>query len=251
MATPAWQADNPYASFGTSVAESGADTRVAFVRKTYLHLTVAIYALVMLDWLIISSGVIDSVMPTLMSGYNMLFMFLGFIAVSWAANWMAHSQASRGMQYLGLSLYVVAQAIFLAPLLYFAQDMTLQVAGDTAVGVIPAAGLATLLVFAALTAAVWMTGADFSFLRTGLMIASGVAVALIVASVFIGGLTLGVWFSVAMVALAAGYILYDTSNVMHHYHESQYVAASLALFASVVLLFWYILRLFMALSSRD
>jgi len=32
------------------------------------------------------------------------------------------------------------------------------------------------------------------------------------------------------------------------YHSTQYVAASLELFGSVVLLFWYILRLFM---SRD
>jgi FtsH-binding integral membrane protein len=52
-----------------------------------------------------------------------------------------------------------------------------------------------------------------------------------------------------MVLVASGYILYHTSNVMHHYHTDQYVAASLALFASVALLFWYVLRLFMA--SRD
>ncbi len=36
-----------------------------------------------------------------------------------------------------------------------------------------------------------------------------------------------------MVVFASGYILYDTSNVLHHYRTEQYVAASLALFASV------------------
>ena len=62
--------------------------------------------------------------------------------------------------------------------------------------------------------------------------------------------SLGPIFSVAMVALACGYILYHTSNILHHYHIGQHVAASLALFASVALLFWYILRLVMAF-GRD
>ena len=62
---------------------------------------------------------------------------------------------------------------------------------------------------------------------------------------------LGIWFSVAMVVFACAYILYDTSNVMHHYRPGQHVAASLALFASVTLLLWYVIRILISLSSRD
>ena len=51
-----------------------------------------------------------------------------------------------------------------------------------------------------------------------------------------------------MIALAGGWILYDTSNVMLHFPEDRYVGASLQLFASVALMFWYVLMLFM---SRD
>ena len=57
--------------------------------------------------------------------------------------------------------------------------------------------------------------------------------------------------SAAMVLLAAGFVLYDTSNVLHHYRTTQHVAAALALFASVALLFWYILQIVLAFSSRD
>jgi FtsH-binding integral membrane protein len=46
-----------------------------------------------------------------------------------------------------------------------------------------------------------------------------------------------------MIALACGYILYDTSNVMQRYRTNQHVAAALALFAAVMLLFWYVLRI--------
>ena len=53
----------------------------------------------------------------------------------------------------------------------------------------------------------------------------------------------------AMVGLAGAAILHDTSNVLHHFPEDRYVGAALELFASVALMFWYVLRLFM--SSRD
>jgi FtsH-binding integral membrane protein len=35
---------------------------------------------------------------------------------------------------------------------------------------------------------------------------------------------------------------------MHHYPQDKYVAASMALFASIATMFWYMLRLFM---NRD
>ena len=62
------------------------------------------------------------------------------------------------------------------------------------------------------------------------------------------GFNLGTWFSVGMVGLAGAAILYDTSNVLHHYPEDRYVAAALELFASMALMFWYVLQLFL---SRD
>jgi hypothetical protein len=118
------------------------------------------------------------------------------------------------------------------------------------VGVIPAAAVTTLVMFAGMTAMVFLTKKDFSFLGWGLNLVMIGAMALIVAS-FLFGFNLGVWFSCLMIIAACGYILYDTSNVLHHYHTTQHVAAAVALFASVALLFWYVLRLLMALSSRD
>jgi FtsH-binding integral membrane protein len=105
-------------------------------------------------------------------------------------------------------------------------------------------------VFAGLTAVVFLTGKDFSFLRTALWLGGFIALGFgICACLF--GFSLGLVFSVAMVALASGYILYDTSNVLHHYRIGQHVAAALALFASVALLFYYIVRIVLSLTSRD
>ena len=59
------------------------------------------------------------------------------------------------------------------------------------------------------------------------------------------GFALGTYFSVAMVALAGGAILYDTSNIIHNYPEEQHVGAALELFSSITMMFWYVIQLFM------
>ena len=99
---------------------------------------------------------------------------------------------------------------------------------------------------------VFMTKADFSFLRSALMIGTLGALAVAICMMFTG-VTQG-WFLILMgvfVILACGYILYNTSNVLHHYPVGMHVAASLALFASLTTLFWYVLHLVMLLSGRD
>lgn len=242
---------NPYDTFGLSVAESAPSERVGFIRKTYTHLAMAIYALAALEWAFFQTGIAERFSEMLMGmPFGMLIVFGGFMLVSYIAEQWANSETSVGKQYAGLITYVVAQSIFLMPLLWFAQHLSVEYAPGQQVNVIGAAGLTTLLIFGGLTAIVWLSGKDFSFLGAGLGIAGMAVMALIAASYFMG-FGLGTWFSVGMIVFASAYILYDTSNVMNHYRPGQHVAASLALFASVALLFWYVLRLFIALSSND
>jgi FtsH-binding integral membrane protein len=92
-----------------------------------------------------------------------------------------------------------------------------------------------------------ITRKDFSFLR-GLLVWGGILALVGIFASFIFGFEMGTWFSVAMIGFAGAAVLYDTSNIMHHYPADKYVAASMGLFASIALMFWYILRLFM---SRD
>ena len=55
----------------------------------------------------------------------------------------------------------------------------------------------------------------------------------------------------AMIFLAGAAILYDTSAIMRDYPEDRYVGAALQLFASVALMFWYVLQLVMSMQSDD
>ncbi len=248
MAASDTLAGNPYADFGHTVAEATPSARVDFIRKTYTHLALAIYAI---EWAFFKTGLAEWSFNWLQgTQYGMLVAFGGFVLVSWMARSMAENSTSIGLQYAGLVGYVFAQAAFMAPLLYLAQEYSLEIVQGKSVNVIGAAAVTTLLMFGGLTAIVWFTGKDFSFMGVGLGIAGLGIMALIVASMVMG-FNMGTWFSVGMIVFASAYILYDTSNVMHHYHPGQHVAASLALFASVALLFWYVLRLFIALSNRD
>jgi FtsH-binding integral membrane protein len=106
----------------------------------------------------------------------------------------------------------------------------------------------TFMVVAGLTAAVFMTGRDFSFLGPIVAVGGMLALGAIGASILFG-FTLGLVFCFAMVALASASVIYNTSNVLHQYNTEQYVAAALGLFASVMLLFYYILMILMR--SRD
>jgi len=74
------------------------------------------------------------------------------------------------------------------------------------------------------------------------------ALATIVISMFTS-FTLGPLFSCVMIALAGGAMLYQTSDILRHYPTDRHVSAALGLFASVALMFYYVLMLFM--SSRD
>ena len=245
-----FQADTPYARLGTLAIDAPVDARRTFIQKTYTHLAVAVYAFVALEWLFLSLGW-DEPFMRMLSGQPMYWLgvMLAFVAVNWVADKWARSATSLPMQYAGLFLGVVAWAVIFIPMIAIAKLLTLNVAEYT-IGVIPAAGITTLVMFGGLTAVAFLTKKDFSFLGGILGMSMFAAIALIVVSM-IFGFQLGIWFSAAMVIAACGYILYDTSNIIHHYRTDQYVAASLALFASVALLFWYVMQILMSLSSRD
>lgn len=210
--------------------------RATFVTKTYSHLFVAILGLVGIEFVLFQTNLVE---PILRLASTSWLLFLGAIMLtSWVASRVASSAQSLPLQYCALAGYVVVQSIVLCPLLYIASVQY--------EGILTQATGITLLGFAALTAVAFVTRKDFSFLR-GVLIWGGVcAFGLIVAAMFFG-FTLGPIFSVAMIAFAGAAILYDTSNVIHHYPEDRYVGAALQLFASVVMLFWYVLRLLMSL----
>lgn len=227
-----------------AVAQARPSERARFIRRTYGHLAGAVAAFIILEYSLFAARIAQSFAEFIFSfSYAWLAVLGGFGLLGWMARNLAANQVSIELQYAGLGIYVLVEAIIFAPLIYIAAYL----AGPE---VLPTAAVLTGLLFAGLTAIAFTTKKDFSFLQGILTVASFIALGLIVCSILFG-FSLGLVFSVVMVAFAGAAILYDTSNVIHHYATNQYVAASLELFASVALLFWYVLRIVIALSSRN
>ena len=218
------------------VIELDEKSRGQFISRTYNHLFIAISVFTLLEIFLFKAGWAEP-MARAMLGTSWLLVLGGFMVVSWLARGVAHRAGSKAAQYAALAGYVVAQAILFVPLLWWANRY--------APGAITSAAAITFLAFTALTLVVFFTRKDFSFLRGILMWGGIIALVLIVGGT-VFGFQLGTYFSVGMVALAGAAILYDTSNVLHHYPEDRYVAAALELFASVALMLWYVLRLLMS-----
>jgi FtsH-binding integral membrane protein len=224
---------NPYT---VPVADLAAREQSSFLTRVYAHLVLAILLFVGLEVWFFRSGVANSVLQ-IFSGVSWLVVLGGFMLLSWLATLIAVPTVARPLQYVGFALYVLLQALIFIPLLAAADSV--------APGVIGSAAQVTIGGFLLLTAVVVTTGKDFSFLRSFLVWGGLFGLALIVAAVLFG-FELGTWFSVAMIVLAGGSVLYTTSNIMRGFPAGADVAAAMQLFAGIAMMFWYVLRLFMA-----
>jgi FtsH-binding integral membrane protein len=224
-------------------ARAPADVRAGFIRRTYGHLAGAILAFVALETVLLRVLNAEDVLRVMFgSQASWLVVLVAFIGCAFLARALANSGAGPLVQYLGLALYVAIQAVIFMPLLFIAEHFY-----PTA---IPTAGILTLAIFGGLTLTVIVTQRDFSFLGPIVSIGFFLALGLIVASLLFG-FSLGLVFCFAMVALISACILYDTSQVLFHYRVDRHVAAALELFASIAILFWYVLQIVMATQSRD
>ena len=226
--------------YAIPVSQAEPGIRAQFIKRTYTHLAFAILAFAALEFLLINSVLAPILLQAMGGGMSWLLVLGAFMFVSYIANKWAFNAQNLKMQYAGLGLYVVAEAIIFVPLLY--------IANMNYPGVIPMATIFTLLIFGGLTFTAFTSGTDFSFLGGFLRIGGFTVLGLIVCSLLFGFALPILLFSGAMIVFASCAILYSTSNVMRHYHPGQHVAAALSLFASVALLFWYIVQFLMALS---
>jgi FtsH-binding integral membrane protein len=249
-----------------AVATLGVSDRVAFLRKTYLLLGVSLIA-----FAAFTGGMINFMTATsfkfsewaLTGRWTWMMVIILFMVVGWVAQKLAMSESSRNLQYAGLALAVIAEAVLLQPMIWilmirFGNANQIFAGGATAVtpvlshqaaSILGQAVVITLAIFVGLTLTVFLTKKDFSFMRGALAIASFAVLGVIFASILFG-FHLGAIFSGLVILLMAGYILYQTSLVMKAFPPTAYVAAALMLFSTIATLFWYVLRLLMEMNRR-
>jgi FtsH-binding integral membrane protein len=220
------------------------DDRAAFVARVYQHVAAAVAAFVAIEALFFMTGFAERMYDFVAGGGGMRWLLIlgAFMIGNWFIAGAANNLENPSAQYGGLLGIAALEAFIFAPFLFYIYRV--QEAGST----VMAAAVVTGLGFAILTAIGLFTRRDLSFIRPLIMWGFGIALLLIVAAV-IFGFNLGIWFSVAMIGLAGAAILYQTQTILREYPANAYVPAAIALFGSLMTMFWYVLRLFMQLSS--
>jgi len=223
---------------GDVVASLPGEARAGFIRRTYAHVAGALTLLAISVAVLLKAGVGQLMLSLLGTGtLSFLIVFGLFYGACTIANIWAHSGKSREMQYVGLGLFILAEAIILVPVVYLASLYAPNAIVD--------AGVATAALVTGLSYVCFTTRKDFSFLGPIISIGICIAIGLVLAGA-IFGFDLGIAFAAGVVLLAGGSVLYSTSNILHHYQEHQHVGAALALFASVALMFRFMLQIFMS-----
>lgn len=226
-----------------SVAQASKSDRAKFIKNTYTHLAGAIVAFIAVEFILFQTGIAEGITGFIYQNrFGWLMILGGFSLLGWLSRSLVAEADNVNKQYAGLGAYIVGEALIFAPILYIAAYYT----NDP--NLIATAAILTLMMFAGITAVAFTSGQDFSFLGNFLKIGGFIALGLIICSVLFG-FTLGLIFSAVMIVFASAAILYTTSNIIHRYATHQHVAASLELFASVALLFYYILMTL--IRSRD
>jgi FtsH-binding integral membrane protein len=220
------------------VIDAALSERLSFLRKVYAHVFGAILLLVALEYLYAATGLDLKILQ--MMGRSWWVGLIIFIGVTWMAERLAFSGASAAVQYTGLGLFVGAQSVVTAPILAIASRTNPELIGQ--------ASFVTLLITGALTLFVVLSKSDFSFMRNTLFLAGLGLLAISIASA-IFGFSLGLGFSVGIVVLMCGYILYETSLIMHHLPTTAHVAGTLMIFGSIVVLFRHVLYILMSLNE--
>jgi uncharacterized protein len=223
------------------IAQQPPEVRSRFMTRVYIQLMVGIAGFIALSYGLFVTGLAYDIAEFVL-GTSWLIILGGFMIVSWMANSWGFRAETTGAQYGAYALLVVANALLFATPLVLAEAWDAQNAAAGATSTIEIAAQISLFAFAALSFIAIRTGKDFSFLRGILMWGGVLALVLIVASV-IFGTGLGTWFSVAMIGFAGAAILYDTQKIYTSYPPNREVAAAMSLFASLALLFWYVLQL--------
>jgi FtsH-binding integral membrane protein len=218
-----------WGSFGAeTAARAGVEERMGFVRKVYALFFAAIL------FAIVGVGVGVSYRPLLVFAFEHPYvMFFAMIGGVMGAQAVRHVP---GVNLAALFGFTALTGVVISPLI--AVYTRLNPAS------ILQAGVLTVAIFGGLTAYVFVSKKDFSFMRgmvvTGLIV---VFAASLLNFFVVGSSAFAFAISCAALLLFSGFVLYDTSNIIRRYPTNEYVSGALSLYLDAFNIFLALLRL--------
>ena len=216
------------------VSHAPAEVRADFIRKVYTMFFISV---------LVTLGVgafcaLPEVAPVML-GLRLVLLIAGLVC--FIGMWFA--RRTTGLNIALLYLFAAIEGALLGPLM--------PLINQVAPGVPATAAWLTGGVFAGLTAYVFQSRRDFSFLGGMLW---GALLALLIAGILffiIGSTALYTLYCVAGVLIFCGYILYDTSQIIHHLEPDEAIVGAIELYLDILNLFIFLLRLLSIFNSSD
>lgn len=222
-----WSASGGIGAQPVTAAEASVTERIAFIRKVYaLFLAATLFA--------IGGALLGLNFPPLLifAAEHPIIMFIAMIGGVIGAQAVRHVP---GVNLVALFGFTTLTGVIISPVLY--------VVSQTSPGTILQAGVMTVAIFGGLTAYVFVSGRDFSFLRGMVTVGLVVVIAAGLINMFVGSLGFGFAISAAVLLLFSGFVLYDTSNIIRRYPTNEYVAGALSLYLDAFNIFLALLRI--------
>lgn len=232
-------ADGTAEAVFTPVSDLSADEKTAFYKKVYAHLGAYILGFILTSVVFYEMEIGYKILDVIEeSSFYWILMLGAFWGVSWIGDHFSE-HPTNGMPYAGPAIIILAEATIFSPLFAWVNYYHS--------GVLDNAIFASIVIVGAMIFAVHKSKANFEPIGAMLKVGSIVGFGFILSAI-VFDFSLGSIFSWIMLALAGGYVLYDTSKIIHEYEKNQYVLASTRLLMSSLFFFWYVIRIF---SSND
>jgi modulator of FtsH protease len=240
----------PYAQ-GRSLVEAPTE-KLVFLRKVYALFTGSLVTACVGALVALYAGAdLSQVTMTIGRSVHRVPPIVGFFANHWIVGMLLFMGAFFGASMVrerpGVNVAALFGASFLsglyiAPMIWFVQVQATQ--GMTlSTSPVRDAFLLTVLGFTGLTSYALLSKKDFSFLGGFLSMGLWVLIGASLLSIFVGGASFSLAIASVGVLLFGGYILYDTSRILHDPTNRDPVGAAIGLYLNFMNLFIFLLRI--------
>ncbi len=215
------------------------EARLAYVRKVYSYFAMGIAAAIGGTLIAMNTGL---VVIAAQYRFLMIIAYLG-------AFFFAQASANKPTRAVPtMVLFTFMSGVLISPLLYSIAHSYIP---GTGVDLIYNALILTGMVFGGLTAYVFVTKKDFSFMAATVTIGLFVLLGAMILNLFVGSSSLDLAISIIGVLIFSAFVLIDTSLILRKANQFPPTIAALRLYLDFLNLFLFILRILGGSRSRD
>lgn len=222
--------NNQSFEFSGDALQSVGQARLAYIRKVYSYFGLGLLLAAAGTLISMNTGIVFMV-----AAHPIIALLVMIGAVIFAS--ASAKNQTRALP--ALLLFTFISGLTISPTLYAIANGYI----GTGVGLIYNALFLTILIFGGLTAYVFVSKKDFSFMGASLSIGLFMVIGASLVNLFVQSSSLDLALSIIVVLLFSGFVLFDTSRILKRAHEMPPTLGALSLYLDFLNLFMALLNI--------